>query len=65
MQLADAAHLLGVFQITFTDLDLPTLPIPPGSILPLFAQLGMVDIGYRPKPALAVWDSVRATPLAK
>jgi hypothetical protein len=65
MQLADAAHLIGVFQITFTDLDLPNLPIPSGSILPLFAQLGMVDIAYRPKPALAVWDSVRATPLVK
>ena len=62
-QLADAAKLVGVFQITFTDFDLASYPAPPGSILPLFAQLGLVDVNYRAKPALAVWDSVRATPL--
>ncbi|HET7188927.1 MAG TPA: hypothetical protein VFI52_12275 [Gemmatimonadaceae bacterium] len=62
-QLADAARLLGIFQITFTDIDLTSFTVPAGSILPLFAQLGVVDIAYRPKPALAVWDSVRATPL--
>jgi hypothetical protein len=64
MQLADAAKLAGVFQITFTDLDLASFPVPPGSILPLFAQLGLVDAQYRHKPALAVWDSVRARALA-
>ena len=58
MQLADEAKLLGVFQITFTDLDLASFPVPSGSILPLFAQLGLVDASYRAKPALAVWDSV-------
>jgi hypothetical protein len=62
MQLADEAKLLGVFQITFTDLDLASFQVPAGSILPLFAQLGLVDASYRPKPALAVWDSVRAMP---
>ena len=60
MQLADEAKLLGVFQITFTDLDLASFPVPSGSILPLFAQLGLVDATYRAKPALAVWDSVLA-----
>jgi hypothetical protein len=60
MQLADEAKLLGVFQITFTDLDLTSFTMPSGSILPLFAQLGLVDASYRAKPALAVWDSVRA-----
>jgi hypothetical protein len=64
MQIADEAKLLGVFQITFTDLDLTSFPVPAGSILPLFAQLGLVDTGYRAKPALAVWDSVRAMPFA-
>jgi hypothetical protein len=62
MQLADAARLLGVFQITFTDLDLASYPVQPGSILPLFAQLGLVDASYAAKPALTVWDSVRAIP---
>ena len=60
MQLADEAKLLGVFQITFTDLDLSSYPVPIGSILPLFAQLGLVDAAYGAKPALAVWDSVLA-----
>ncbi|HEU4722760.1 MAG TPA: hypothetical protein VFS59_15485 [Gemmatimonadaceae bacterium] len=59
MQLADEAKLLGVYQITFTDLDLSSFPVPSGSILPLFAELGLVDASYRAKPALAVWDSVR------
>ncbi len=36
---------------------------PPGSILTLFGQFGLVDADYRPKPVLAVWDSVRVTPL--
>ncbi len=60
MQLADEAKLLGVYQITFTDLDLSSFPVPNGSILPLFAQIGLVDASYRAKPALAVWDSVLA-----
>jgi hypothetical protein len=64
MQIADAAKLVGVFQITFTDFDMASFPVPPGSILPLFAQLGLLDVNYRPKPALAVWDSVRAVGLA-
>ena len=63
-QLADAAKLIGLFQITFTDLDLSTVTLPAGSILPLFTQLGMLDVNYRPKPALAVWDSVLSVPLA-
>ena len=63
MQLADAGKLAGVFQITFTDFDMASFPVPAGSILPLFAQLGMLDINYKPKPALAVWDSTRARPL--
>ncbi|MEP6733686.1 MAG: hypothetical protein ABJE10_23775 [bacterium] len=64
MAIADNAQLLGVYQITFTDLDLASFHLPPGTILPLFAFLGMEDTSYKPKPALAVWDSVRAVPLA-
>ena len=64
MQIADNAKLAGVFQITFTDFELASFPVPPGSILPLFAQLGLVDVNYRAKPALAVWDGVRARTLA-
>ena len=63
MELADNARLVGVFQITFSDFELASFPVPPGSILPLFAQLGLVDVNYRAKPALAVWDGVRARTL--
>ena len=60
-QILDAAGAVAVFQITFTDLDLSTSPPPPGSILPLFAHLGLVDSALAPKVALAVWDSLLAS----
>jgi hypothetical protein len=63
MQLADRCGALAVFQLSFTDLDLSAFPPqPPGSILPLFAHLGLVDADLRPKPALATWDSAFARP---
>ena len=57
-EILDAAQAAAVFQITFTDLDLSASPPPPGSVLPLFAHLGLVDSALAPKPALVVWDSV-------
>jgi hypothetical protein len=63
MELADRAALVAVTQISFTDLDLSTYPVPPGSILPLFAQLGLVDVDFHPKAALAEWDRALARPL--
>ena len=62
VQLLDQAAALFVFQLTFTDLDLTGVPLPPGSILPLFAALGLVDANLVPKPALAPWDSAFARP---
>jgi hypothetical protein len=59
-ELHDATMAKGVFQITFTDLD-PSI-FPPGSTLPLFATLGLVDTALHPKPALAAWDSILARP---
>jgi len=61
--LLDHADAVGLFQITFTDLQLSALSLPPGSILPLFAYLGLVDTLLVPKPALAAWDTVLARPL--
>ena len=61
-ELLDAVHAAAVFQLTFTDLDLTGVALPPGSILPLFAHLGLVDSGLAPKPALGVWDSTFARP---
>lgn len=63
MDLADRAGLVAVTQISFTDLDLSTYPVPPGSILPLFAHLGLVDVDFHSKPALAEWDRAFARPL--
>ena len=61
--LLDAASAVALFQLDFTDLALSYFPPqPPGSILPLFASLGMVDTVLAPKPALASWDSIYARP---
>ncbi|MGH7730548.1 MAG: hypothetical protein ACRENJ_04780 [Candidatus Eiseniibacteriota bacterium] len=62
MKLLDEAQALFVFQLTFTDLDLTGVPLPPGSILPLFAALGLVDVNLVAKPALAQWDAAFARP---
>jgi hypothetical protein len=59
-QLLDRAGAIGFFQITFTDLD-PAF-FPPGTILPLFAYLGLVDANLAPKPALTEWDRIFARP---
>ena len=65
-KLLDAAKAVAVFQLTYTDLDLSAFPPqPPGSVLPLFAQIGIVDTKLAAKPALATYDSVFARPLAK
>ena len=53
----DEARALAVFQLTFTDLDIAAISPPPGSILPLFAYLGLVDVDLRARPALSAWDS--------
>jgi hypothetical protein len=50
------------FQITFMDIDLAAAPPPPGSILPLFAALGLVDASLAPKLALSAWDEVFRRP---
>jgi hypothetical protein len=57
-RMLDSARARAVFQLTFTDLDIEALNLPPGSILPLFASLGLVDTELQAKPALAVWDSL-------
>lgn len=60
--LLDGARAVAVFQLTFTDLDLSAIPLPPGSILPLFAALGLVTDDLVPKPALTAWDRAFAGP---
>jgi hypothetical protein len=62
MEILDRARAIGVFQLTFTDLDLPALSLPAGSIVPLFAYNGLVDASLQPKPALAAWDEAFGRP---
>jgi len=52
IQLLDRAQAIGVFQITFTDLDLAYWP---AGVAP-FAYLGLVDAHFAAKPALSEWD---------
>jgi hypothetical protein len=62
LELLEEAGATAVFQLTFTDLDVASFPLPPGSILPLFAHLGLVDVDLHPKPALAAWDDAFSRP---
>ncbi|HXN75989.1 MAG TPA: hypothetical protein VN876_05090 [Gemmatimonadaceae bacterium] len=59
-QLLEEAKAIGVFQLSFADLDLGSFPKPVPAILPLFGTLGLVDAELKPKPALATWDKVFA-----
>jgi hypothetical protein len=61
-ELLDQANAIGVFQLSFTDLDLGSFPKPVPTILPLFATLGLVDSNLKPKPALSTWDRIFARP---
>ena len=65
-KILDTAKAVAVFELTYADIDLTQYPAqPPGSILPLFAQLGVVDTQLKGKPALATYDSIFARPLAR
>jgi hypothetical protein len=56
--LLDQVKAIAYFQLTFTDIDLTSLPPNTPSNLANFAYLGLVDINLQPKPALAAWDSI-------
>jgi hypothetical protein len=58
-QLLAQAKAVGVFQLTFTDLDLSGWGSVDSAGLYPFAFLGVVDSSFHPKPALAAWDSLR------
>ena len=55
-QLLEEAKAIGVFQLSFTDLDLRSFPKPVPAILPFFDTLGLVDANLDPKPSLNAWD---------
>ena len=62
-QMLAQAKGIGVFQLTFTDLDLAGWPPQDSSGLLPFAFLGVVDSNFAAKPALAAWDTLRMQPL--
>jgi len=64
-QLLDQVHAIGLFQLTFTDLDLAAISPPPPATLSYFAHLGLVDVDLNPKLALAAWDSTFARGLER
>lgn len=64
MAIADRAKLVGIFQLTFTDIDVASYGAPGAQLIP-FASLGLVTVDLQDKPALARWDrafSRRLTP---
>lgn len=62
--LLDEAGSIGVFQLTFTDIDTMSFPVPPGTSVTPFAFLGLVDVNLSPKPSLAEWDRIFGRRLA-
>ena len=56
-RLLDSARAIGWMQLDFADFDTTGFHLPPGSIAPLFAYLGLVTVDLAAKPALAAWDS--------
>jgi len=58
-QLLAQAKAIGLFQLTFTDLDLSGWGAVDSAELYPFAFLGVVDSNFNPKPVLAAWDSLR------
>lgn len=65
-RLLDSAKAIAVFALNYTDIDISAYPPqPPGSALALFTSIGLVDTVFKPKPALATYDSIFARPLRK
>ena len=64
-QLLEEAKAIGVFQLSFTDLDLGSFPKPVPKILPLFATLGLVDANLKSKPSLDTWEKIFARKLQR
>jgi hypothetical protein len=57
-QLLDQAQAIALFQLTFTDIELSSLPSTVNPTIKYFTYLGMVDSLLNPKPALTEWDSL-------
>jgi hypothetical protein len=62
-QLLDNANAIGLFSLTFTDIDLSSIAAGTPPDIAYFAYLGLVDTALQPKPALSAWDAVFSRPL--
>jgi hypothetical protein len=62
-QLLDGISARGWIQLYYADLDLPALDMSVTQALQLFAHLGLTDSDFKPKPALAVWDTLHTRKL--
>lgn len=61
-QLLDAARSAAVFQLTFADLQLTSLPPDAAAGILPFSRLGLVDSAFTARPALQAWDATFARP---
>ncbi len=57
-QLLDQAQAIALFQLTFTDINLSTVPSYVNPTIKYFAYLGLVDGQLLPKPSLTTWDAL-------
>jgi hypothetical protein len=64
-KLLDAARAVGWFSLEFADLAVSLWPPPINPTIRYFTSIGVADSVLAPKPALAVWDSLHARPLAQ
>jgi hypothetical protein len=62
-RLLDGVNAIAWFQLTFTDIELHSLPPPLAAGLLPFSRLGVVDTVLAAKPALATWDANFGRPL--
>ena len=62
-RLLDSVQAIAWFQLTFTDIELHSLPPALASGLLPFSRLGVVDTVLAAKLALTAWDAHRARPL--
>ncbi len=56
--LLDEVKAIAWLQLTFTDIDIASVPAPVPDNLGYFIFLGMVDVNLKPKPALAAYDEI-------
>ena len=57
-KLLDNVDAIGLFQLTFTDIDISALPPNVPDNIVLFSSLGLVDKNLNSKPALEAWDAI-------